>query len=830
MGAVRGVVRRFGNYGWLRDLSVVLLLLLVSVFLFSTDLTEGRIYYESDTATYYYPVMSAVDRAIDRSTLPLWTPHIFGGYPLFADGEGGALYPPNLLLLWLFPIQNVFLLFSVVRFFLASVFQYAFCRTLGIGRSGSLLGGLIFAYSSFMIGQLQHTNLGNSAIWLPLVLLFAERAMRYSGRKRYLYLLLGGGSVGMQSVAVHVQPVILTLFALALYVVFRTMLCRSLDVWQARGDSSRVGTILTATRKMCVQAPFAGAVIGSITVLGIGLAAVQLLPLYELAQFAERGTRPTYLFGASYALPVTSLATLVFPYFFIGPNDYYWSLWNRWETTVYAAIAPSILASLAIIFVRRRTVLFFGFLAALSLYLALGDYPPLKLYWLLWQLPGFHSLRDPGRFSFLFVFSVAVLAPMGLDWLTRTLGRRASGPEKYATRVTLFGVAMVVLSVTLLAGVLAFREIVLSNKDAALDVIRGQYLKTNYGGFGLDPERVYQSLLYSLDVWNPKTMRPFIFLIGVAALLLLWVRFRRLTSVLVIAVLMVSLVDLMTFAVDFHPRMPFRSLSIPSGVAKFLVDNNGLQRVYNRGFVNLTDANKLMTWRISKVGGYSSLSPSRNSDFNRAIESGSFRLLDLWNVRYIVTRGGQAMPPEYTTVYQEDDVAVYENPHPLPRAFLVSAATFTQGERAVLSVINEGAFDPSRVVVLEESFDQSLLASNREVAGADPAAVTRRSGEARIVEYDNELVGIDTTSSDNAFLLLSDSYYPGWKAYVDGQETKIYRANYLFRGVFLPAGSHQVIFRYEPTSFYVGRIVSLATLFFVVVAAGILALAPRRLR
>ncbi|MCL5957922.1 MAG: YfhO family protein [Chloroflexi bacterium] len=822
MSGIQGLVHKWRTVEWLRDLDVAILLLLVAVFVFHTDLVDGRVFEEADTSTYYYPVMSTLDRAISQNSIPLWTPHIFGGYPLFADGEGGMLYPPNVLLLWLFPVQNAFLLLRVLRYFLASIFFYAFGRTLGIGRHGSLLGGLTFAYGSFMVGQMQHTNVTNSAVWLPMILLLVETALRSSGRKRYLWLLLAGVALAMQSLGVHIQPLLMTLLALSLYVVFRTLIWQAIDAWRAAGGSSPVRAVLAAGRSACANIPLAALVVLLVVAVGFGLAAVQLMPLYELGQTTSRGTSPSYWFASLFALPVPNLIDLIFPYFFVGPDGNGWTLWNLWESTVYAGIAPLALAVLALFFVRRRLVVFFGLLGAVSLYLALGDYLPVKLYSLLWQLPGFHSLRDPGRYTYLFVFSLAVLAAMGMDWLIRTLSTREVRLEKsLAVRLSLFGIAIIVFSGMIVLGQFYLREMLLSDKSSALSLIQSQYLSLRSLGSGLTAERVYGSLLYSLDISNERTLRAILLLCGSGTLLLLWLRFRRLSGVWVALVLAVALVDLTMFAEDFHPRMAISSLSTPSGVARFLVENNGRYRVYNKDYVRAVEPNRLMSWRVSVVGGYSSLGPERNNDFNRAIEHGNLRLLDLWNVRYIVSRGKDPMPAEYKVVYQQDDVTVYENPHILPRAFLVGSAIVAPNGKSVLNKITENGFDPSRAVALEENFEVSLLGEDSGLSNVStrpvPEPASSSAGEARIEDYSRESVRVRASSPKNAFLVLTDSYYPGWKVYVDGREAKMYHADYLFRGVFLTAGSHEVVFSFEPMSFYAGRAISMTTLLLAVV-------------
>jgi uncharacterized membrane protein YfhO len=100
---------------------------------------------------------------------------------------------------------------------------------------------------------------------------------------------------------------------------------------------------------------------------------------------------------------------------------------------------------------------------------------------------------------------------------------------------------------------------------------------------------------------------------------------------------------------------------------------------------------------------------------------------------------------------------------------------------------------------------------------------------AKIVRYENELVTVATSADSEGILVLADSYYPGWKAFVDGREEVIRRANLFFRAVPLAAGNHTVEFRYEPRSFKVGLAISAATLVALGVVTTLLAFrAPKK--
>ena len=119
-------------------------------------------------------------------------------------------------------------------------------------------------------------------------------------------------------------------------------------------------------------------------------------------------------------------------------------------------------------------------------------------------------------------------------------------------------------------------------------------------------------------------------------------------------------------------------------------------------------------------------------------------------------------------------------------------------QRRCLRLLSSAGFDPTLEVVLDSEIPMP--------------PIRQLKATAKIVRYENELVTIATSADNEAILVLADSYYPGWKAFVDGREEVIRRANLFFRAVPLPAGNHTVEFRYEPRSFTFGLVISAATL------------------
>jgi hypothetical protein len=149
--------------------------------------------------------------------------------------------------------------------------------------------------------------------------------------------------------------------------------------------------------------------------------------------------------------------------------------------------------------------------------------------------------------------------------------------------------------------------------------------------------------------------------------------------------------------------------------------------------------------------------------------------------------------------YEGPDARLYRVEGALPRAFVVPAQQVVEDEGAALAAVTAPDFDPRAVAVTEEPVE------GLSESGAG-------GGEAEIVDYEPERVVIRASSQGPGLLVLSDNWYPGWKAKVDGEPVDVERVDYLLRGVPLAGGSHTVELTYEPLSWRVGWIVTLLAL------------------
>ncbi|MCL4459585.1 MAG: YfhO family protein [Chloroflexi bacterium] len=812
-GLAQGIMRR-ARFGWQSemrgDVGAIAFLFCAVLFLFREAILAGKIYYESDTVTFYFPLAMRVDQAFAQGRIPLWTPNMLAGFPLFADGETGILYPLNLLLFAILPAVQGFVWQRVIHFFLAGCFTYAYARLLDLSRSAAMVAALVFTLGSFMVAQMHHANVVNSATWLPLILFFLEKGLCSRGKRFYLYLTLAGVALGVESLAVHVQPVLLTSLAIALYVAFRVLLASGITVeMRSFGPLVRTGVVRSL---LLLQVLFL------VFTIGLGLAAVQLLPLYELSRYSFRGYRAAWEFATSFSLPMQNILTLLFPYFFRGPHGENWSPWVHWETTVYAGIAPLILASLAVIWVRNRYVLFFGVLALLSLLLAFGGYLPIKLYWLVWRVPVLSMMRVPGRFSLLFILSVAILAGFGLDWLRKRAlshGSSASASSLTQVRRDRFGLYLAVLAACLGGiGLLlsSGRAWLVTNRELALALIQRFYLAQDRGNATLTAEQAYDFLLHSLDLSNPRTIVSLVLLLLTVLTLFCFQRFTIAPWLGQGLLVLLVAGDLLYFASGFHPMISIERLVTPSAAIDFMREGAGLYRVYTWRHVEL-ESNKLTQFGLAQFGGYSSLRMDRHRIYTVHAQRAGNRLLDLANVRYVQAAKDTSSSAlsRYRPVFQDGENMVYENPNYLPRAFLVPSVKIIKPGPGVMRRMMESDFDPAKEAILEEPFDLTRLMVPDKVSTLGVSPDVSLMGSTEVVHYSPQRVLLRVQAARNALLVLTDAYYPGWKAFVGGKRTKIYRADYLFRAVYVPQGDHTVEFVFDPFMVKLGLLISAIT-------------------
>src|SRR5437899_691009 len=221
---------------------------------------------------------------------------------------------------------------------LAPLGMFALVRTWGLPYPSGVLAGVVFTFDNFLQAQIHHENIVRTTSWLPLTLACIERGLRTADwRAQLRWTALGAGALGLAGLSLHSQMLAIDLLIVAGYAA------RRLSVGPVSGLSTPKG------RRLGVPHVFA-----PVVVLGLGLAAVQLMPLIELAGFSARGSGIPYAEAAAYSLTPVGLAQVIFPYLFRGPGNVQWGLWTHWESYMYIGLTPLVLATAALVFARRR--------------------------------------------------------------------------------------------------------------------------------------------------------------------------------------------------------------------------------------------------------------------------------------------------------------------------------------------------------------------------------------------------------------------------------------------------------------------------------------------
>ena len=203
----------------------------------------------------------------------------------------------------------------------------------------------------------------------------------------------------------------------------------------------------------------------------------------------------------------------------------------------------------------------------------------------------------------------------------------------------------------------------------------------------------------------------------------------------------------------------------------------------------------------------------RFSDYNPSTMINNNQFFNLGNVKYIlVTKENsnffyEVYQTQYKLIYDKE-IRIYENLKTLPRAFIVSNIVKAANEKQSIQIMKDPIFDSSlSAVIIDDDSTLVAIPSNPDINKLD--------NEISFLKYENQLVLIKTKTKKNGYLILTDSFYPGWNVYIDNKKSKIFQADLAFRAVYLPKGTHSVSFKYEPITYLLGGLLSLISIGFI---------------
>jgi len=789
-----------GRTGWadgrMQDGIVLAVLGVLTVILFAGFLFSDRMLFGTDTVPTGYMARKVLSEyLVNEGVLPLWNPYIVGGLPFIDALHGDVLYPATLLNL-VMPAHRFIGMKLVLHVFLAGVCMYAFLRARKIGRTAAAVGGLGYMFAPYLVSLIYAGHDGKLYVTslLPLAFCCLEKGLR---SLRAFYFAMMGGSIGLLLLTSHVQMASYVLWALGLYLVF--------DLAGRRERQRGPGAY---------GRPVGLFVFG--VALGLALGLVQLLPSYIYTRaFSPRAGGVSYEFATSWSLHPEEIVSLAIPQFVHYLGDYWGRnpfklnceapglvlivlgnlalclLWTRRVAAVYfgslvafflslvtggalqGVLIALALSGFAVSIWRARGLAFYLLVAVFALFYSVGAHTPVyKLFF--YGIPGVKFFRAPSTIMMLFLFSMASMAGVGAGRLEAMAGskevRRVAG--KILWVVAGGGVVLIALAVGR-HGIVGFWERVVLPEMGA----RRAAVEMNYPHF-LRGYAVALALVagVALCAWllGDRRVRPGWAVGGLGVLVVLgsWPVDR-----------------------DFILNIRVGDFVRRDGITERMAGDRSLFRVLPLTGSQIYDRNYLPIFGFQTLNGFHD---NRLRIFDEITGEGRLthpRILDLYNTKYVIT-GAPISAPGFEELEVRDKMRLYRNRNALPRAFVVYDFEVIEDEGRALERLMEPDFDYRRRVILDT-----------RPRGLAPDS-TRAPTPATVEAYGPNRIRIRTETDAPGLLFIGDNYFPYWRAEVDGAPAEVWRCDYAFRAVPVPAGTREVVLRYRSDPLIAGGVVS----------------------
>jgi hypothetical protein len=871
---IKGKIKRVSS----TDFLAVLTLFFSSILFFYDLFKERFLLTERDLGAYFIPPRFFWVESIKHGDFPLWNPYQFSGHPFLANPQHGILYPLNSLF-FVLPFDLACNMIIILHFFLGGLFTYLFLRDLKVGVTGSLLSGLTFMLSGFLLSVHGLLTCLLTVIWTPLIMMFFKRTMDNPCFKNEALVaifitvsFLGGG-----------VEIVYSNFFVLLFMVFFS----AFPDTPIAGDKPRRYKFLGRApiywgRVEFLLNRFKSLVI--VSAIFLCLSAMQLIPFVELYRDSVRGAGLSF-----FEATIWSFAPKDILLFFLPDAYGYWldlkKYWvtQCWFKTLYTGGLPFILSLIFFLFphpvpllnggegrVKRfgKERMLFLSLMIFSLFLSLGRYNP--LYPLVFKyVPFFSGIRYPAKFLYLFILILSITTGLGFQKLTEN--SRESGKKWLKHLLILLSL---VSALFLLFLILEHQEIERFIKLKGIDFPDFNYL--------------------SLNLYHAKR---FFFYLALFFLLLCVgheVKWKGWAKLLVIFFLVTDLFGNMGFygkELTSNYFQKTRSLEIVSSdkenarvfttVKTILLEVPLL--IGNASFLDIFKEKHLPSMNLlhglHDIWGNDVVRIKRVDDLYKALTGApsisATNLLDLYGVKYVISVTPIERDPRFELIYsriedlqgkkeellRRNTIKLYRNRNPLLRAWLVKDHRVLD-EKSILAILSGKEFNPRKEVLLEEEpgvnppnpprfrvvptllkggEDRALVKGGKErelVKGKKEKGLAKggevgltgqenkkgdrsesplqnkkdvgepHSGLPEFISERNNRLQLFVEAKEVSFLVLSDTYFPGWRAYLDGKPVKIFRANYNFRAVSIPPGKHEVKFVYHPMSVKLGVLVT----------------------
>lgn len=747
-------------------------ILLAPFVLFSPLILGGKALYWGTPSLQFMPWWDWAWASIRGGNLPLWNPQLGMGAPLIANYQSALFYPLNWVNFFLHWIGGAPLMawgqaiYVAVHLVVAGFGMVYVVRLLGGNDLSKTVSGLAFSLSGYIVARAGFLSITAASAWLPWMMAFSLLVIRGKHFSHIFKLII---VITFQLLAGHAQTAYYSIILMGMWGVYWSWMEGKERDWKSKVKQIAVkgGYILTA----CVVASL--------------IAAVQLWPTAEYLAQSQRATAVDYEFAMTYSFWPWRILTLFAPDIFGNPRlGNYWGYGNYWEDALYIGLLPLLLALGLVIKSIGRGIrskrqieakhaywsysfpIFLLGIVVVSFVLAMGKNTPI-FPWMYRHIPTFDLFQAPTRINIWVVFALSLLAGRGAgQW------RRPQGKGLYWTRLATAGAVAVAIGAGL--------------TWLLLDSIKPTFIRATalagFWGLGagalslLAPQKQNAQKKFAWWKWG----------------VVVWVA-----------------ADLLVAGWGLNPGITldfYREKETNAGKKErlYLPSQEEYEIKYQR-FFSFESFHPTQDWQelrasslpnlnmlddLASVNNFDPLVPGRYQKWMNALETMDPErrnaVYDLMGVGSVGRQMGEGI-----IVYERLPV---ENE---PYRWLSCARVVADPEDALESVMF-GEVDLRKWVLVE----------GPSALGGEVCQISKRDIE--WVEKSPNRWVFRVFQGHGGWLLRSAVWYPGWKAFIDGREVPLYRADYLFQTVYVPEGEHEVVFSYQPISAIMGAAFSLA--------------------
>ncbi len=777
---------------------VLMLILLNGIFFFDVIFTD-KIFFLRDVANFHYPLKKLVTEAYARGEWPLWNPYFQMGQPLLANPNSMALYPTQVLF-HLMPFEKAFNLHIVIHCALGGLATFFLARILRLSLQGAFFSAAIYNFCGVTLSFLNVFNILPVVTFLPGLSWAFCRFM-----ERFTWLRLVGCVILLAFFLLLLEPtstitVIIFLGTLLVCVLLR--------------ESATISSIV---KKLILLS-----VVG---LVALALSAVQILPTLELIRYSGRYGGVEFSSATYWSMHPANLVQMFLPQIF---GDYlkltsstFWAqgfFENRepYLLSLYFGLLPLFFVILGVSQFRKcwhsRWLIGLVFLFFL---LAMGKYTPLYS-WLFHSIPIFRYGRYPVKYVLGAILSLSLLAGIGYDALTEIRSKNPKYLKKYL-------VGLAVLSGLGILGLL-FPSNLQSLGSGVAD----------WMGLQGSSSKSLISIPFPLFIQELKHATLILLLGGIAIFVLLWRQIHNWVVIFSFSALVLSdfficnvTINPLTSA-DFYQTSPtalfinslvekeglgriYRSISVMEGKGNYRVLGKTDSLIWQSVFCKATlfqylAAKDHIFYAVTDAVDRLETMPSQliNAEL-KELESleDQLKFLEGLNVRYLISMEPMSCPLvsliQAFDINSDKPLLIYRLPAALPRAFFTDAPQLKEDHFTFREYLSSQRATPAA---------KKETASPKNPAERIDAIVQ----PVRLLNYSPGRINLKAEPTSPGMLVILDSYFPGWRAFVNGKEVRVESINHVFCGIPLSRGKNEVIFEYVPSSFRWGQIISSSAL------------------